>query len=318
MSREVNRTAPPYTAAPYPVAGTTTGTTGAGRADASGAYVPVVPAVAGAAPLAGAATVAQPTVLGTAPIGANVVPAAHTAHVAAPVAPAVAYPAAPVAYPTTGVATAPVGAPVVVAAKEIAAGRMPPNAAIQDVLTTARQTIEAEKAVNPALAQGVTANKLENAILATQSHLAEKNADEKYQRFVAHSAQAATTGAAVGGQTLSAAGGPAVQSTQNLPPMGQFLRTLASSAEFRTTLSSAWTWLQHVLAGTLTAPTSAPKTSVLTSALAGNAPNEGAANAQDAMWLNFSQFIRVLGSHPDYQRAIEGLFMFIEQMCAFV
>jgi len=144
--------------------------------------------------------------------------------------------------------------------------------------------------------------------------LAEKNADEKYQRFVAHSAQAATTGAAVGGQTLSAASGPAIQTTQNLPPMGQFLRTLASSSEFRTTLSSVWSWLQHVLAGTLTAPTSAPNTSVIASALAGNAPNEGAADAQDAMWHNFSQFIRVLGGHPDYQRAIEGLFMFIEQM----
>ena len=79
---------------------------------------------------------------------------------------------------------------------------MPGNAAINDVLTTARQTIEAEKATNPTLAQGAAANKLENVIQAAQMHLAEKNADEKYQRFVAHSAEATPTVASVGADAV--------------------------------------------------------------------------------------------------------------------
>jgi len=160
---------------------------------------------------------------------------------------------------------------------------MPPNAAIQDVLTTARQTIEAEKATNPTLAQGGTADKLQNVILATQTHLAEKNADEKYQRFVAHSAEAASTGTAVGGQAIKAAGGPIDATSQQMPPIGQLVRTLASSTEFRSTLSSAWAWLQQVFAGTISAPSSVGKTAVLSSALQGTAPTDAAAREQDAI-----------------------------------
>lgn len=188
---------------------------------------------------------------------------------------------------------------------------MPGNAAINDVLTTARQTIESEKATNPSLAQGTTADKLQNVIQAAQVHLAEKNADEKYQRFVAHSAEAAPTIASVGADAVK---GPAQQTAQQMPPIGQLLRSLASSGEFRSTLASAWNWIQQVFAGTVTAGPSVPKTAILSSALQGNAPNEAAAREQEALWLNFAQFMRVLGSKPEYQDAVEGLFTFVDQM----
>lgn len=150
------------------------------RVDASGAYIPV----------AATSTMVQPTPLGEAPIAANIVPAVRAT-------PVVVEPVAPAS-----------GNAAIAAAKDIGAGRMPPNAAIQDVLTTARQTIEAEKSANPTLAQGQMATKLQNVIAATQEHLAEKNADEKYQRLVRDTATAAPTGKALGSQAVRAAEGP--------------------------------------------------------------------------------------------------------------
>jgi len=199
----------------------------------------------------------------------------------------------------------------VVAAKEISAGRMPPNAAIQGVLSTARQTIETEKAANPTLAQGEAATKLQNVIAATQQHIQEKNADEKYQRFVEHTAGAAQTGTNVGGQAVAAAKGPADQTARQMPPMGQLVRTLASSQEFRATLLGVWNWLQQMFAGVISAPNSAE---AMKSAVKGEPVNAAAAQEGEALWQNFVGFIRVLGSHPDYQRAVEGLFGFIDMM----
>lgn len=199
------------------------------------------------------------------------------------------------------------------AAKAISKGEMPSNQTINNVLDKANTTLENEKQRNPKLnEQGKdVADKIQNVINAAQDHLNEKNADEKLQKFVQHTKETAKDAKNTGQSAVANSDSSTSDLTSALK---QLFKLLATSGEFRITLVSSIKWAQATFWGVTNDGSQAPSKEAVKDALSGNAASGDAAKQQEQAWNDFVKMMKTIGSHPDYQAAIQGIFEFVDDV----
>jgi hypothetical protein len=206
------------------------------------------------------------------------------------------------------------GNPAIDAARAISGGQVPSNQTLQGVLHKTSTGLEQQMATNLNLnEQGrTTAQKMVNVVEATSALIAEKNADEKVQRFVEHSKLTGTE-AAVGARVV--AGQARNTSARGTAPSLAFLKQIGSSAEFRSTLLQLVRFLRSAFFGIAQEQPDLTTGEKLKEMARGNLPSSQQAQVeQQQLWDNFVSLVRIVGQHPEYQTAIQGLWQFIDDM----
>ena len=175
----------------------------------------------------------------------------------------------------------------------------------------AKGTLENERLNNPNLsADGRDATaKLQNVIQATQDHLQEKNADGKYQAFVAASKDAATNAAS---NVKDAANG----ANTDVLPSTALLKDLAFSGEFRDALLQAVKFLRDNVfaAGGGGGGLAGAAKQLASGASASDAANAVPAETQQQLWEQFSKIMSTLTSKPEFRDGLRGLWQFANDM----